>query len=685
MTLPVLTVVTDGADWEAALVAAWERGAASVSVVRRCTGAAELLAMAATGTAVAAVLPTDLTHLDRPLLTRLASMGVAVVGIVAPADRADRERLGALGIRYVLPADASPSAVAAALRAAAAALSGSGPARPSPGRPGPPPGEPDLPPEPPGSPPSEPGQPSEPGPSAGGSSIQPGPPGEPGLPGPPGQPPSRVGPSSSRQGPPESTPGPPAGRAPADGPVEGAGATDAGTSGSAVAPWPTRASPRTSPSIARLRLAGRGGPRPPDPAAPGGDLPPRAPTAPRPVAGPGTPSGSATRGGPPPGGPPASGGTAVGGGPRTGGPAMPGGPAARGGPSPPADPPSPGHPKDPARSRASGWLRRLGVSAITRRRSRPGADDEAASNPRPAAPEPAAPEPTAPEPAAPEPADTGPGDGSRGHVVAVWGPTGAPGRTTVAVGLADEAARLGVDTMLVDGDTYGGVIAQLLGLLDEASGLASAARLADTGRLTPVTLAALARTIGPHLRVLTGLSRPDRWPEVGPEAMESILEQSRALAALTVVDCGFCLEQDEELVYDTAAPRRNGVTVTAVETADLVFAVGSADPVGLQRLIRGLASLRETAPAVEPRVIVNRTRRGPVPGDPGRQIASALERFAGVEGISTLPYDRIALDRALAEGRVLAEVAEKSPLRRGFIELATSVSVQFGSRGSTRK
>ena len=68
-------------------------------------------------------------------------------------------------------------------------------------------------------------------------------------------------------------------------------------------------------------------------------------------------------------------------------------------------------------------------------------------------------------------------------VVAVWGPTGAPGRTTVAVGLADEAARLGISTLLVDADVYGGVVAQVLGLLDESPGLAGAARLAATGSL----------------------------------------------------------------------------------------------------------------------------------------------------------------------------------------------------------
>ena len=48
-----------------------------------------------------------------------------------------------------------------------------------------------------------------------------------------------------------------------------------------------------------------------------------------------------------------------------------------------------------------------------------------------------------------------------------------PGRTTVAVTMAAEAARMGIDTLLADADTYGGCVAQLLGLLDEAPGIAS--------------------------------------------------------------------------------------------------------------------------------------------------------------------------------------------------------------------
>ena len=90
-------------------------------------------------------------------------------------------------------------------------------------------------------------------------------------------------------------------------------------------------------------------------------------------------------------------------------------------------------------------------------------------------------------PEAPEDRPTGPGS-----VVAVWGPTGAPGRTTVAVGIADEAARLGISTLLVDADVYGGVIAQVLGLLDESPGLAGAARLAGSGSLDSAAVVRLA-------------------------------------------------------------------------------------------------------------------------------------------------------------------------------------------------
>ena len=282
-------------------------------------------------------------------------------------------------------------------------------------------------------------------------------------------------------------------------------------------------------------------------------------------------------------------------------------------------------------------------------------------------------EPRAALPALGLPPEAGAGPAGGGRVVAVWGPTGAPGRTTVAVGLADEAARLDVSTLLVDADVYGGVVAQVLGLLDESPGVAAAARQAAAGTLDRAALARLAWSVSPQLRVLTGLARADRWPELRPRAVGVVLEEARRLAALTVVDCAFSLEEDEELSFDTAAPRRNGATLTVLETADEVLCVSGADPVALQRTVRALAELREVLPEVEPVVVVNQVRRGPVPGDARQEIAAALGRFTGREVRAFLPADRKATDAALAAGRTLAEVAPHSALRTGLRALAAEL------------
>ncbi|MGY1824852.1 AAA family ATPase [Blastococcus sp. SYSU DS0541] len=264
--------------------------------------------------------------------------------------------------------------------------------------------------------------------------------------------------------------------------------------------------------------------------------------------------------------------------------------------------------------------------------------------------------------------------GGQGRVVAVWGATGAPGRTTVAVGLADESARLGVPTLLVDADVHGGVVAQVLGLLDESPGLAGAARQAGLGTLDGAALAALAWAVRPDLRVLTGLARADRWPELRPAAVAAVLDEARHLAQLTVVDCAFGVEDDEELSFDTAAPRRNGATLAVLEQADTVLCVSGADPVALQRCVRALDQLHDVLPDVEPELVVNQLRRGPVPGDPRQEVGDALARFTGRRPRFFLPADRRATDAALAAGRTLAEAAAGSPLRAELRALAAQLA-----------
>jgi MinD-like ATPase involved in chromosome partitioning or flagellar assembly len=262
----------------------------------------------------------------------------------------------------------------------------------------------------------------------------------------------------------------------------------------------------------------------------------------------------------------------------------------------------------------------------------------------------------------------------RGSVVAVWGPTGAPGRTTLAVALADELAQLAQGALLVDADVYGGTVAAAVGLLDESPGLAAACRQAAGQRLDAVALAALCWQLGPRLRVLTGLPIAARWPELRPTAIGPVLAAARALADFTVVDCGFSLETDEELSFDTLAPRRNGATLAVLDNADLVLVVGSADPIGLQRLVRALADLREAEIGAPTWIVLNRVRGGVVPGDVRAELTAALQRFAGRAPAALLPLDQRSVDAALAGGRLLREANPAGPLRQAVLELAAAVA-----------
>lgn len=276
------------------------------------------------------------------------------------------------------------------------------------------------------------------------------------------------------------------------------------------------------------------------------------------------------------------------------------------------------------------------------------------------------------------PASVTPPPPGGGSVIAVWGPAGAPGRTTVAVTLAAELARRQVATLLVDADPYGGSVAQQLGILDEISGLLAAARLAATGAL-PDGFAGVPRAIGTHLGVITGLPRPDRWTEVRPEALDELLATA-ARHGQVVVDTGFSLEDDPGA--ELGRPARNQATLGALDVADEIVVVGAADPVGLSRLARGLVDLRERGVGAEVHVVVNRMRSSL--GWSEQEIAGTITRVSRPSSLHFLPDDRAAADRALVNGRTLVEVAPDSPLARGVAGLADGFSSRTAGRAHRR-
>lgn len=277
-----------------------------------------------------------------------------------------------------------------------------------------------------------------------------------------------------------------------------------------------------------------------------------------------------------------------------------------------------------------------------------------------------------------------------GKVIAVWGPTGAPGRTTVAITLAAalgrlvSAAPLGGSVLLVDADTYGGAVAPALGLLDEAAGLVAVVRSALQGALVAEPLPRFAPQVD-TFHVLSGIARPERWPEVRASALDEVWRWARINAAWTVVDCGFNLEQDEALTFDTRAPQRNAATISALQTADVVLAVGGPDAVNLPRLIRALGDLTDLIGPSSVCAVINRVRPTASGARPEKAVRDVLTQFGDPNlPVHVIPHDA-AVDKAVRTGRNLYEVAPNSPAAAAVMALAAQLAGVGEHRGRRKR
>ena len=261
------------------------------------------------------------------------------------------------------------------------------------------------------------------------------------------------------------------------------------------------------------------------------------------------------------------------------------------------------------------------------------------------------------------------------QLIAVWGPTGAPGRTTVAINLAAELAEQGRRVLLIDADTYGGAIAPLLGLTDDASGLAALCRLAESGSLSEEDIDRVSQSVPTahgELQVISGIVKTDRWPELSSERMKKVCALATQCCDVVVVDVGFNLETDEEITSDLFAPRRNAATLAVLKDADCIIEVASADALGIARFIRAHDVLVDAFPESLRLIVINKVRslfdsRG------SAQSASVLSRYAGLHDVYELAYDDKVIGQTLVASAPLARVAKKSLLRKQFAPVVTAI------------
>lgn len=284
-----------------------------------------------------------------------------------------------------------------------------------------------------------------------------------------------------------------------------------------------------------------------------------------------------------------------------------------------------------------------------------------------------------------------------GKVITVWGTSGAPGRTTVAINLAYALAqgdpskkvkkgtgegKRGASTLLLDADTHSPSITQSLGLLEEASGLARACHTAGQGLLDPAALEANYASITENLSLLTGLPRMARWPEISGVNLEAVFYHGKENHRWIVADCSAPTETDEILSFDTVAPQRNGATIACVEAADCILVVGKGDPIGLKRLVAALTEVYEN-PAFHGStvgVVINQVRGTTAGSGSKAAIRELLAQYSQIMEPVFISYDGAGVDRALMSGRSLLEEVPTSPVSKEIVNLAHLLTTTLHAR-----
>ncbi len=262
-----------------------------------------------------------------------------------------------------------------------------------------------------------------------------------------------------------------------------------------------------------------------------------------------------------------------------------------------------------------------------------------------------------------------------GKIIAVWGASGSPGKTTIAVGMANELAEAGKTVTLIDLDLEASSTGVLLGLGDSPGGIAAAARLAGHSRFDSEQLHRLATPVssGKHsFQLLGGLVAAERWAEIAPDRAEEVILVAAENSEFVVIDLGSSLEANLRDV--STGLDRNKVTKQTLTMADQIITVCLADPVGISRYLRAIDQLVELRPGGQIFCVVNRLRASVLGSSAKQQVAETLGRMAQITVDCFIPDDPAAADFAMRQAVPISH-AKRTSLARMAIGVLTKTLV----------
>ena len=263
-------------------------------------------------------------------------------------------------------------------------------------------------------------------------------------------------------------------------------------------------------------------------------------------------------------------------------------------------------------------------------------------------------------------------------LLAVWSPRGSNGRSTLAAALAHTFAKSGGfissagRVLLVDADTYSPAQHVIHGANEITAGILAASRLVRQDRYTEQEHERVTLPMAGY-RLMTGLTAADRWPEIDDHASSLLIHDLSQRAAIGIFDLPS--EIDVGIVEPSLGTRRNQLSLSVLQRADVVLAIANADQVSISRLVQGLPRLFEL---VNGRVIVviNRMRTTAIGQNAKRQILEVLSNQINSTPMDVVfvPDDPRACDEALLAGEPVTAHRNRSAFAKGIRELASRIN-----------
>lgn len=237
------------------------------------------------------------------------------------------------------------------------------------------------------------------------------------------------------------------------------------------------------------------------------------------------------------------------------------------------------------------------------------------------------------------------------RLIAVFGPKGGTGTTTIAVNVAAALAQQRPDAVaLVDLDTqFGQVVTHLLPNVTTKRTIADLAG-DEPAMDDPDLLRSYATTVEPGLHIYAGPASPALAELVTPQKVERMLKTARSAYEAIVVDAGSHLD-------DTS--------LGVLEAADQVIIVVRPEMAGLRAVAALTAYLREIR-ALRPGTlyVVNHLS--------GREMVRLrdIEQVLGTRVAVEIPPDPYIFLRAVNEGEPVVRAAPKSAAAQRLVRLA---------------